>query len=97
MDNTVKIDIGALESERLAVISTYKKQLEAFRYIKKELEKVRWADSKYDELIEKMNVIGRTLSEVLQKLTNGDDVYVIGDTIDFANQYLENEKRFPSL
>jgi uncharacterized protein YjgD (DUF1641 family) len=93
--DTVKIDLNALEAEKHTVISVYKRQLEAFRYIKKELEKVEWADEKYDELIDSMNVIGQALSSALQTLSNGHDVRVISALIPLANRYLENEKQFP--
>ncbi len=95
--DTVKIDMNALEAEKHTVIWVYKRQLEAFRYIKKELERVQWADEHYDQLIESINIISQTLSSTLQSLTNGDDVYVISDLILMAEKYLEYEKKFPRL
>ena len=97
MTDTIKIDQSAIEIEKHTVISVYKKQLEAFRYLKKEIERVQWADSRYDELIEQLNIIGKTLSDTLQSITNGDDVYVISDLIPLANEYSEYAKKFPKI
>lgn len=96
-DNTVKIEMNALEDEMHTVITVYKRQLEAFSHIKKELEKVQWADSKYDKLIDSMNIIGQALSSTLQSLTNGHDVFMISDLIPLAEEYLNCEKRFPRI
>ncbi|MBQ8408363.1 MAG: hypothetical protein IJY39_05805 [Clostridia bacterium] len=95
--NTVKIEMNALEAEKHTVISVYKRQLEAFRYIKKELEGVQWSDANYDRLIDSINAIGQALSATLQALTNGDDVFVISELIPLAEEYLEHEKRFPRI
>ena len=38
----IKIDVNALEQEKQSIIMFYKKQIEAFRHIKKEAEKVQW-------------------------------------------------------
>ncbi len=93
----INIDINSLESEKQTVIMFYKKQVEAFRNIKREAEKVQWADSKYDEFVSSMNTIGSTLSTLLQTITNGSDVYVISDLLPLAREYLENERKFPKL
>lgn len=93
----ISLDINALESEKQAVISFYKKQIEAFRYIKKEAERVQWADSKYDEFVSSVNSIAEALSRMLQEITNGSDVYVISELLPLARDYLENEKRFPRM
>ena len=85
----IKIDVNALESEKQSVIMFYKKQIESFRYIKKEAEGVQWADSKYDDFVDSMNIIGEALSQMLQAITNGSDVYVISDILPLANEYLE--------
>lgn len=94
---TIRINISDMESEKFAVISFYKKQVEAFRHIKKEIEKARWADAKYDELVESLNVIGKTLADVFQTVTNGDDVYIISELAFLADDYLENERYFPKI
>ena len=93
----IRIDVNALECEKQEIIRIYKKQVEAFRYIKKEAEKVQWADSKYDEFVNSMNEIGSILSKMLGEITNGDDVYVISQLIPLARTYLENERRFPKI
>ena len=97
MDDTIKIEIKDLENEMCVVISVYKKQLEAFRYLKKEIERVEWEDGVYDEVIEQLNTILKTLSNTLQALTNGREVYVISDVIPLAEEYLENAKKFPRI
>ena len=86
----IKIDINSLESEKQSVIMFYKKQIEAFRNIKKEAEKVQWADSNYDDFVSSMNLIGGALSQMLQAITNGTDVYVISDVLPLAREYLTN-------
>ena len=92
-----KIEISSLESEKQEIIYIYKKQLEAFRYIKKEIERVQWSDANYDRLVESMNMIGRELCKALQAITNGNDVYVISDLLPLAREYKENGRRFPKL
>ncbi len=93
----INIEINALESEKQTVIMFYKKQVEAFRTIKREAERVEWADSKYDEFVDSMNLIGSALSTLLQTITNGSDVYVISDLLPLAREYLENERKFPKI
>jgi len=93
----IRIDVNSLEQEKQAVIMFYKKQIEAFRYIKKEAERVQWADSNYDEFVSSMNMIGDALSTMLQSITNGSDVYVISDVLPLAREYLDNERRFPKI
>lgn len=93
----IRIDVNSLEQEKQAVIMFYKKQIEAFRYIKKEAERVQWADSNYDEFVSSMNMIGDALSAMLQSITNGSDVYVISDVLPLAREYLDNERRFPKI
>ena len=41
----LEINMNSLEMEKQEVISYYKKQVEAFRRIKKEAERVQWADA----------------------------------------------------
>ena len=93
----IKIDINALECEKQEIIQIYKRQVEAFRYIKKEAEKVQWADSKYDEFVNSMNEIGSILSRILGEITNGTDVYVISQLLPLARTYLDNERMFPKI
>lgn len=93
----IKIDVNALEQEKQSIIMFYKKQIEAFRHIKKEAEKVQWADSNYDSFVDSMNIIGEALSTILQSITNGSDVYVISDVLPLAREYLDNERRFPKI
>ena len=93
----IEIAINDLENEKQAVLMFYKKQIEAFRRIKKQAEDAEWADAKYDEFVESMNLIGETLSELFQTITNGSDVYIISDLLSLAYKYLENEKKFPRI
>lgn len=95
--DTVKIDLNMLESEKQDVIRIYKRQLDAFHHIKKELENVQWDDEHYDQLINSINIIGQALSSTLQSLTNGNNVYMISDLISVAEQYLDFAKKFPRL
>ncbi len=94
-NNIVKIELNALENEKQALIAVFKRQLEAFRRIRKELEKVTWADARYDALIDSLNAIGHVLSSTFQTLTNGRDTYVISDLIPWATEYLNFERKFP--
>ena len=93
----INIEINDLESEKQTVILFYKKQVEAFRAIKKEAENVEWSDIKYDEFVETMNSIGSTLSKIFQTITNGSDVYVISELLPIAREYLQNERKFPNI
>ena len=94
---TVKLNLDALEIERHAVIAVYNNQLEAFRSLKKEMERVKWADDRYDRAVDSLNEIGKALASALQSLTNGHDVYVISDMIPLANKYVDNARYFPRL
>ncbi len=93
----VKIGINELENEKQAVISVYKKQLDALQWLKKDIEKAEWADIHYDQLVVSINEIIEKLCDVLQILTNGKDVYVIDELIDLANDYLNCGKKFPMV
>ncbi len=93
----INIEIDAIENEKQSVIMFYKKQVESFRAIKKEAEKVEWSDSNYDRFVESMNEIGTALSALLQTITNGIDVYVISEILPLAREYLENERKFPRI
>jgi len=86
-----------MENEKNAVIFTYKRQLNAFHHIKKEIEKIQWEDANYDALIEQMNAIGKELAKALQLITNGDDVYAISDVIPLATKYLQHAEKFPQI
>ncbi len=93
----IEIDVNALESEKQAVIMFYKKQVEAFRNVKKEAEKVQWADANYDAFVSSMNEIGDALRKILGSITNGNDVYVISELLPLTREYLENERKFPKI
>lgn len=97
MISDVKINLDNLKSEKNNVIYIYKKQLDAFRYIKQQIERVQWYDDQYDRLIESLNIIGRTLSNALHTLTNGNEVYAIDDLTAYAERYLDNERKFPHI
>ncbi len=93
----INIEMNAVENEKLAVIAFYKKQIEAFRNIKKESEKVQWNDANYDAFVESMNIIGKALAHIIQTLSDGSDVYIISDVLHLAKEYMENAKKFPKL
>ena len=95
MSETVCLNLSDLESDKYAVIDFYKRQIEAFRYMKKEIERVPWADAKYDQLVDAMNAIGYALSEAIQRISNGSEVYAISDLIPLANEYLSIASKFP--
>lgn len=93
----VNVEIRQLEMEKSEVIHFFKKQIDAFNNIKKEIERVQWNDSKYDELINAMNLIGSSLSQGIQTLTNGSEVYVIDELIPLVNEYKAKSREFPKL
>lgn len=93
----ISIDINDLELEKRAIINFYKRQIEAFRLIKKEVEKVEWSDANYDEFVNCMNVVGSSLAKIIQSLSNGTDVYLISELLVLANEYVELEKKFPKI
>ena len=97
MSETVRIEINDLENERQAVIAFYKRQIEAFHSIKTAMEKVQWADANYDRAVDALNAIGYALSEILQSISNGNDVFVISELIPLAEEYLANERKFPRI
>lgn len=92
-----KIEINSLENEKQEIIRFYKKQVEAFRYLKKEIDNTQWYDANYDMLVTSMNEIGRALSNMLQTITNGHDVHIISEMIPLAQAYVENERKFPKI
>ena len=93
--NNVKLNISDLEAERRTIIMIYKKQLESYYQIKKQIENARWDDERYDRTIDSLNTIGRALLDGLEKLTNGNEVYAIDEVILASKKYLENKSRFP--
>ena len=92
-----KIDIKWLESEEGEVLAFCKKQAESFYRLKREIEKVHWADERYNELVDSMNEVGKALSGILQTLSDEKWVYAISELFPLAEQYLEEEKRFQMI
>ncbi|MBQ7333210.1 MAG: hypothetical protein IJW38_02555 [Clostridia bacterium] len=90
-----KIDINALELERNEVLRFFKNQLEKFRQLKREIEKVQWTDSNYDAMVDAMNQIGSALTDAIGAITNGYDAYIIDDLIPLAKDYLSVAREFP--
>lgn len=97
MYETIKADTVQLKNEEAVVIRFLKEQINAFSSIKKTIENVQWADAKYDELIICMNVIGAEISDLIQMLTNGRDVYVLSELTVLIDQYTKLENSFPRL
>ena len=97
MDNMVHMNMRELELEEMDIIQFYKRQLDAYHRIKKEAEKVQWADARYDAFVSSMNAIGKELAALLQSLSDGDNVYILTELMQFGKDYLENERKFPSL
>ncbi len=90
-----QIDINALEMERNEILSFFKKQLEKYRQLKREIEKVEWTDSNYDAMVDAMNQIGSALTEAIGTLTNGYSAYIIDDLIPLAKDYIAIAREFP--
>jgi hypothetical protein len=44
-----------------------------------------------------MNSIGSALSAMLQTISNGDEVYVISQLKQAAEEYLQYERKFPMI
>lgn len=97
MSDTVSIDIKFLEIQKHSVIDFFKKQIEAYGKIKRLIEKAEWVDARYDSLVTTLNVIGSTICDAINQLTNGNSVYIIDDVLDLANRYLQNENNFPTI
>ena len=93
----IKVDIDSLKKEEREIFNFFKKQISEFQEIKKACEKVEWNDELYDSFIESMNIIGKTISQIIQCLTNGRDVYLISEFIPYLNNYLETAKKFPRV
>ncbi len=95
MYETVKADIVSLENERKEVIFFFRRQVEAFENLKKTIDRVEWADSRYDDLVICLNQIGAVISDTLQRLTNGRDVYVLDELTVLLAQYVALANAFP--
>ncbi|MBQ4509964.1 MAG: hypothetical protein II984_04505 [Clostridia bacterium] len=92
-----KIDINALESERDDILRFFKKQLERYRELKRQMEKVQWYDANYDATVDALNAIGRALSEAISTLSDGYGAYIIDDLIPLAKDYLSVARDFPKI
>lgn len=92
-----KIDINALESERDDILRFFKKQLERYRELKRQMEKVQWYDANYDATVDALNTIGRALSEAVSTLSDGYGAYIIDDLIPLAKDYLSVARDFPKI
>ena len=92
-----ELNIRDLEDERDEILRFFKKQLEKFRYLKRDIEKSEWSDSNYDELIVSMNAIGKALSEAVLRLTNGDNAYIIDELLPLAKSYVAVADAFPKI
>lgn len=93
----IHLEINDIENEKLAVVSFYKKQIEAFRNIKKECEKVEWDDANYDAFVVSMNAIGESLAKIIQTLSDGRDVYIISELLLLGQEYMSIAKKFPKV
>ena len=93
----IKADIDSLKKEEREIFNFFKKQVSEFQEIKKICEKVEWDDELYNEFINSMNIIGKSLSQVIQTLTNNREVYLISEFIPYLNEYLEVAKKFPRV
>ena len=97
MYETIKADTAQLKNEEYAITRFLKEQINAFTNIKKIIERVQWADSRYDELIVSMNEIGVAISNLIQVLTNGRDVYILSELTVLLNQYTNLANSFPTV
>ena len=93
----IKIEIEHLEQEKLAILAFYKKQIEAYRVLRQECEKVQWSDQNYDRFVESMNLIGHSLSKIIQSLSDGRDVYMISELLRLAKDYVDCAREFPKI
>lgn len=91
----ISIDISQLEMEKQEILRIFKKQLDSFRSLKKEVEKVEWADAKYDDLISSINEITRAISQAIGEITNGYDTYAIDELLPLARDYVDIAREFP--
>lgn len=93
----IKVNINNLIKEEREILAFFKKQISEFQEVKVACEKVEWNDELYNQFIQTMNVIGQSLSQIIQCLTNGRDVFLITEFIPYLNQYLEVAKKFPKI
>ena len=93
----ISVNIRDLEMEKNEVIRFFKKQIDTFKTLKKEIEKVQWNDTKYDELVSAMNEIGTALSQGIQVLTNGSKVYIVDDLLPLVGEYKSLARQFPKI
>ena len=93
----ISVEIRQLEMEKSEVIRFFKKQIELFRNLKKEIERVQWNDQRYDELIIAINEIGMALSQGIQMLTNGNQVYAIDELLPLVEEYRALARQFPKI
>lgn len=91
----ISIDISQLEMEKQEILYIFKEQLDSFRSLKKEVEKVEWADARYDDLVSSINVITRVISQAICEITNGYDTYVIDELLPLARDYVDIAREFP--
>ena len=93
----IEIDIKDLEAERDEILRFFKKQLEKYRGLKRDIEKAEWADSNYDALVDSMNAIGKALAQAILTITNGNDAYIIDELIPLAKDYISVATEFPKV
>lgn len=91
----ISIDISQLEMEKQEILYIFKEQLDSFRSLKKEVEKVEWADARYDNLVSSINEITRVISQAICEITNGYDTYVIDELLPLAKDYIDIAREFP--
>ena len=94
MSEWVKLNKPDMIAEKNAVIEVFKKNTEAFSYLKKQIENVRWADPRYDELINRMNETVKILCDALETLTNGRDVFAISELEPLIDEYTRLKNKF---
>lgn len=97
MNEKIKADNIELKNEASNIIHFLNKQIDAFTSIKKIIENIQWADSKYDNLIICMNDIGSSISNLIQELTNGRDVYILSELMVLLDQYIDLASDFPKI
>ena len=91
------VEINQLEMQRQEILRIFKKQLEAFQGLKKEIERVEWADDKYDRLVTAINEIASAISQAIHKITNGNNTYAIDELLVLARNYVAVAREFPKL
>ena len=91
----ISIDISQLEMEKQEILRVFKKQLDSFRSLKKEVEKVEWADAKYDDLVSSINEITRAITQAIGEITNGYYTYAIDELLPLAKDYVNIAREFP--